>query len=121
MTIAVLLGLTVLVLAVIAWLRGPRGEVSPDAAWKTMARTAARFGYAPRPTQTVYEYATTLGELVPVAERDIQVVASAKVETNYARMKLGGARLDAVKDATRRLRISLLRLMFRRPRRRRRA
>ena len=33
----------------------------------------------------------------------------------------GRGRLDAVKDATRRLRISLLRLVFRRPRRRRRA
>ena len=47
-------------------------------------------------------------------------MADAKVETAYARVRLGGARLDAVRDATRRLRISLLRLVLRRPRRARR-
>jgi transglutaminase-like putative cysteine protease len=110
----------VIALAFAAWLRGPRGELSPDTAWKSMSRTASRFGFGPRPTQTVYEYASSLGDLVPTAERDIQTVATAKVETTYAGVRLGGARLDAIRDATRRLRISLLRLMFRRPRRRRR-
>jgi len=94
--------------------------VSPDTAWRTLSRTAARFGFAPRPTQTVYEFAASLGELVPIAERDIQTIATAKVETSYAGLRLGGARLDAVRDATRRLRVSLIRLAFRRPRRRRR-
>jgi hypothetical protein len=118
--LAVVLAAGVIGLAFVAWLRGPRGELSPDLAWTSMARTASRFGLGPRPTQTVYEYASALGEAVPAAERDIQVVAMAKVETAYAGMKLAGARMDSVRDAARRLRISLLRLAFRRPRRRRR-
>jgi hypothetical protein len=118
--LAVLLGLAVLAAGVLAWARGPRGEVSPDTAWRTLSRTASRFGFGPRPTQTVYEYAASLGELVPVAGHDLQVVADAKVETTYARARLGGARLDAVRDATRRLRVSLLRLALRRVGRRRR-
>ncbi|MEW6223437.1 MAG: transglutaminase domain-containing protein [Chloroflexota bacterium] len=102
-----------------AWLRGPRGEISPDRAWFNLARAASRLGFAPRPTQTVYEYAATLGELVPVAKPDLRTVAEAKVETSYARVRLGGDRLRAVRDATRRLRLSMLRLALRRGARRR--
>ena len=125
-TLLILLGsilaLIVTTMAIAAWIRGPRGEVSPDAAWQTMSRSASRFGFARRPTQTVYEYATSLGDLVPVARTDLQTVADAKVETTYANVRLVGTRLDAVRVATRRLRLSLLRLAFRRrrPRRRRR-
>ena len=115
-----MLALVVFAIAVAAWARGPRGEVSPESAWQTLSRTASRLGFGPRPTQTVYEYAAALGELVPVAEKDLHTVAEAKVETAYAGARLGGARLDAVRDATRRLRISMLRLVLRRPRRRRR-
>jgi Domain of unknown function (DUF4129) len=94
--------------------------MTPDAAWSSMSKAASRFGFGPRPTQTVYEYAASLGELVPVAKGDLETVATAKVETTYAGVRLGGARLDAVRDATRRLRISLLRLLFRRSRKGRR-
>ena len=114
--LSVLLAAVVVMVAVAAWLRGPRGEVSPDAAWQSMSKAASRFGFGPKPTQTVYEYAAALGELVPVAKPDLQTVAEAKVETTYAGLRLGGARLDAVRAATRRLRISLARLLFRRPR-----
>ena len=117
---AVLLTVVVVTVAIAAWLRGPRGQMSPDTAWQSMSSAASRFGFGPKPTQTVYEYATALGELVPVAKADLQTVAEAKVETTYAGLRLGGARLDAVRDATRRLRISLLRLLFRRPRKGRR-
>ena len=106
-----LLGLTVFALAFAAWVRGPRGEVSAEAAWKTMARTAsAGSGIAPRPTQTVYEYASALGELVPVAERDIEMIATAKVETSYAGVRLAAreARRRAGCDAP--APVSLLRL-----------
>ncbi len=112
--LTVLLALLVGGIALAAWLRGPRGEISPDTAWRTMARGASRLGFGPRPTQTVYEYAASLGELVPVAKADLRTVADAKVETEYARLRLGGDRLHAVRDATRRLRISLLRLVFHR-------
>ncbi len=60
------------------------------------------------------------GSSCPWREKDLHTVAEAKVETAYAGARLGGARLDAVRDATRRLRISMLRLALRRPRRRRR-
>ncbi len=116
--ISALLALVVLAAAIAAWMRGPRGEVSPELAWRSLSRTASRLGFAPRPTQTVYEYAASLGDLVPVAGDDLQVVAAAKVETTYARARLGPSRLDAVRAANRRLRVSLLRLVLRRPRRR---
>ena len=77
-------------------------------------------GFGPRPTQTVYEYAAALGELVPVAQRDIETVADAKVETAYAGAKLAARGSTRSVRAARRLRISLLRLVFRRPKRRRR-
>ena len=114
-----LLALAVLAAAVVAWARGPRGEVSPESAWQRPSRTASRLGFAPRPTQTIYEYTAALLDLVPVAHEDLRTVADAKVETAYARVRLAGARLDQVRDATRRLRFSLLRLALRRPRRRR--
>ena len=104
--------------AVAAWVRGPRGEITPDRAWLSMSKAASRLGFGPRANQTVYEYATSLSELVPVASADLNTVATAKVETSYARARLGGDRLSAVGQATRRLRVSLLRLAFRRGRRR---
>ncbi len=104
-------------IALAAWVRGPRGEISPDGAWASLSKAASRLGFGPRANQTVYEYATSLGELVPVARADLATVADAKVETSYARARLGGDRLQAVGHATRRLRISLLRLAFRRGRR----
>jgi transglutaminase-like putative cysteine protease len=116
--LALVLGALVLGAAVAAWMRGPRGELSPDAAWRTMSRSASRLGFSQRPTQTVYEYAAALGDLVPDAREDLGVVATAKVETTYAGAQLGGERLDAVRSAARRLRVTLLRLVFRRGRRR---
>jgi transglutaminase-like putative cysteine protease len=117
--LTIILGVLVVGVALAAWARGPRGEMSPDAAWQAMARSAARFGFGPRPTQTYYEYSAALGDLVPVAREDLGVVATAKVETTYAGTRLAGARLEAVRHATRRLRVSLLRLLFRRRVRRR--
>ncbi len=113
-----LLGLGSLI--VVAWWRGPRGEVSPDTAWSAVSRLASRFGFAQRPTETVYEYATSLGELVPVARPDIRTVAEAKVETTYARVQLPPEHEQAVASAMRRLRLSLTRLVFARILRRRR-
>jgi len=118
--IAVLLAGTLGALIAIAWWRGPRGEVSPDTAWTTVSKAASRFGFAPRPTQTVYEYATSLGDLVPIARPDISTIADAKVETTYARAELTPEREHAVVLAMRRLRVSLVRLLFTRGRRKKR-
>lgn len=120
-TVFILLaGLLVLLLGAgiaVAWVRGPRGEITPDSAWRTLVRLAGRVGAAPRPTQTVYEYTDGLARLVPAAREDLAVVATARVETVYAKVQLAPDRLDAVKQAMRRLRPALVRLVFRaRPR-----
>ncbi|HEU0236314.1 MAG TPA: transglutaminase domain-containing protein [Candidatus Limnocylindrales bacterium] len=112
--IAVLLAVVVGGLAFIAWQRGPRGGTGPDDAWRGIGRLAGRFGFGPRPTQTVYEYAGALGEVLPASRPELQTVARAKVEVAYGRTVLSEARLRALRDAQRRLRVSLLRLAFRR-------
>jgi hypothetical protein len=102
----------------IAWQRGPRGATGPDAIWQGIGRIAARFGFGPRPTQTVYEYAGALGEVLPMSRPELETVAHAKVEVAYGRGVLTDERLRALRDAHRRLRVSLLRLAFRRRERR---
>ena len=79
-------GLLVLVmgfLVFVAWQRGPRGETTPDRAYRTVTGLAARFGFGPRANQTVYEYAGTLGEVLPIARPELETVARAQVETVY--------------------------------------
>ena len=108
-------------IAAFAWRRGPRGPTTPDGAFGGVARLAARFGFGPRPTQTAYEYAAALGDVLPNVRPELHTVATAKVEVAYGRRALGDDQLRAVRDAYRRLRVSLLRLAFRRkdrPRRR---
>ena len=107
-------------IAFAVWQRGPRGATSADRAYGTVARLAAGFGFGPRPTETVYEFAGALGEALPSARPELQTVARAKVETAYGRQILGDDRLAALRAAQRRLRLSLLRLAFRRKDRRRR-
>jgi hypothetical protein len=102
------------------WQRGPRGATSADRAYGTVSRLAARFGFGPRPTETVYEFAGALGELLPAIRPELHTVAVAKVETAYGHQVLGDERLAALRAAQRRLRVSLLRLAFRRKDRRRR-
>ncbi len=113
---AVLLGLFVLAAAFVAWWRGPRGEVSPERAWSSLSRAAGRFGVRQRPTQTIYEYASALGELVPVARADLRTVADATVEATYGGTELAPGRIMAVRAAMRRLRLSMFRLVVRRVR-----
>jgi hypothetical protein len=91
-----------------------RSDIGVAEAYRRMVGMATRLGYGPRPSQTVYEYAEAIGTLVPTAKVDLMTVATARVETTYARRQLGQDRLAAVADAARRLRISLLRLFFRR-------
>ena len=62
----------------------------------------------------MYEYASTLGAAVPIAKVDLETVARAKVETAYARKHLSNDRLRGLRDANRRLRVNLLRLVLRR-------
>ncbi len=112
--VAGLLALIVGAAIAASWWRGPRGVVNADSAWRSMSRLASRFGFAPRPTETVYEYAATLGDALPVARPDLQTVARAKVEFAYGRATMTEDRLASVREATRRLRVQLLRLAIRR-------
>ena len=116
--VGLLLLLVVGSLAVIAWRRGPRGATTADAAYGMVTRMASRLGFGPRPNQTVYEYAGVLGEVLPDVRPELQTVAQAKVEAVYGRQMLSGDRVARLRDAQRRLRVSLLRLAFRRKERR---
>jgi transglutaminase-like putative cysteine protease len=116
--IGLLLLLAVVAAAVIAYRRGPRGATTADAAYGMVTRIASRLGFGPRPNQTVYEYAGVLGEVLPDARPELQTVAQAKVESVYARQVLSSDRIQRLRDAQRRLRVSLLRLAFRRKERR---
>ena len=115
--VAILLVVVVGALAFVAWRRGPRGPVSADGAYGMVTRVATRFGFGPRPNQTVYEYAGALAEVLPDARPELETVARAKVEVAYGGRLLGADRLTALRDAQRRLRTSLLRLALRRDRR----
>jgi len=108
----------VLLGAFLAWRRGPRGPTTPENAYAGVARLAARFGFGPRPTQTAYEYAAALGDVLPNVRPELQTVAAAKVEVAYGAKALGEDRIRALRESYRRLRVSLLRLVFRRRRRR---
>ena len=115
--VAVLLLIVVGSISFMVWRRGPRGATSPDRAYGSVTRLAARLGYGPRPNQTVYEYAGALGDVLPDARPALETVAQAKVESAYGRAILGPDRIQALRDAERRLRVTLLRLLFRRGKR----
>jgi hypothetical protein len=105
-------------IAFVVWQRGPRGPVSADGAYGSVTSLARRLGFGPRPDQTVYEFAGALGDAVPIARPELETVARAKVEVAYGGRVLGADRLAELKTAQRRLRVRLLRLLFRRDRRR---
>jgi transglutaminase-like putative cysteine protease len=116
--IAVLLTVIVGALAAVAWRRGPRGPISADDAYGSISRLAARLGFGPRPTQTVYEYAGALADELPTVRPELETVARAKVEVAYGGRDLPDDRMSALRQAHRRLRVQLLRLIPRRRRRR---
>lgn len=97
----------------IAWRRIP--STQPELAYSGITRLASRLGYAPRPSQTTYEYAARLADLVPVARPDLELLATAKVEAVYGRRAAGSALLVRIGAAYRHARTGLLRLLFRRP------
>ncbi len=113
-----LLAIAMGALAFIAWQRGPRTPVEPDTVYRSLVGLARRFGFAPRPSQTIFEYTGALGEILPGARPDLQTVADAKVEVAYGRRELGPERLRSLRDAQRRLRVAMLGLLFRRRQRR---
>lgn len=115
--IAVVLGSIGLFLFVLAfWARRRRlAPTEPELAYASISRMASRLGYGPRPYQTVYEFAAGLGELVPVARADLQLIATAKVEAAYGNRRPIDSMRRGIATAYRRVQIGLLRLVIRRP------
>lgn len=109
------LALAVLLLAFLAYRRSGGLMPQPDSVYRGVVRLAGRLGYAPRPTQTVYEYVGMLGEALPASRPDLEVVGRAKVEVAYGHHALDEGRLRDLGAAQRRLRVRLLRLLWRRP------
>jgi len=117
---AILLLALVVLVAFLAYRRGPRGAMTPDRVYGSVAGLARRFGFGPRPTETAFEYATALGDILPGVRPELQTVATAKVEVAYGRRELGEDRMRSLRDSYRRVRVAILRLAFRRDRRRKR-
>ena len=117
--IGIILVIGVGALALAALRRTPRKPMHPDQAWGSVARLAARFGLGPRPSQTVYEYAGSLGDAVPAARMELTTIARAKVEVAYGNRDLGSDRLRNIAAAYQRLRLALLGVIVRRGFRRR--
>jgi transglutaminase-like putative cysteine protease len=90
-------------------------ETEPELAYRGVTSLAARLGYGPRPSQTAYEFAAGLGQLVPVAQEDLHLIATAKVEATYGQRSPAEGLLQRLGLAYRRVRFGLLRLMIRRP------
>jgi len=90
-------------------------QTEPEQAYRGVARMATRLGYGPRPSQTAYEFAAGLGELVPIASGDLRMIATAKVEATYGRQAPGETMRRSLGIAYRRVRLGLLRLVMRRP------
>ncbi|MGI8928760.1 MAG: transglutaminase TgpA family protein [Candidatus Limnocylindrales bacterium] len=90
-------------------------QTEPELAYRGVARMATRLGYGPRPSQTAYEFAAGLGELVPIASGDLKMIATAKVEATYGRRTPGETMRRSLGIAYRRVRLGLLRLVIRRP------
>lgn len=118
-SLVIVLLATVGLIAFLAWRRGPRGATTPEGVYSSISGIARRFGFGPRPTQTAFEYAAALGDILPGVRPELHTVASAKVEVAYGRRELGDDRIRALRVSYRRLRVALLRLALRRGDRRR--
>lgn len=118
--IAIILAVGIGALAFAAYRRNPGKPMDPDQAWGSVSRLATRFGLGPRPSQTVYEYAGSLGDAVPAARVELTTIARAKVEVAYGRRALESDRLRRIAEAYRRLRFAILGVVLRRGLRRRR-
>jgi hypothetical protein len=113
--VAGMLILAVAVVIVVIASRRRRVPAGANVTYDSVARIAKRFGYGPLPSQTAYEYADRLAIVVPAVRDDLHVVATAKVESVYGRREPSDELRLRLWRAYRRVRLSLLRLVLRRP------
>ena len=114
---AAIIGLFATVLSVLLLFRLRRLPEGDDSlAYRGIVSLATRLGYGPHPSQTEYEYADTLSEVIPTVRDDLHVVADARVETAYGQRKIGSERKGVLRSAYARIRTALLRLSLRRGR-----
>ncbi|HWH37331.1 MAG TPA: transglutaminaseTgpA domain-containing protein [Candidatus Limnocylindrales bacterium] len=114
--VVLLLAAVTLVMLYATRVRRRSSPLEAGRAYDAMARLATRLGHGPRPTQTIYEYTGSLSQLVPAVAADLRTLATAKVEATYARRPQTWALGHRLALAYRRVRLNLLRLLFRRPR-----
>jgi transglutaminase-like putative cysteine protease len=109
--IAGLLLLTTFGLLFVRLRRLPKGE--GGLAFRGIVSLATRLGYGPHPSQTEYEYASSLSETIPSVRDDLYLVADARVESAYGQREIGAERQVGLRRAYARIRTALLRLSLR--------
>jgi hypothetical protein len=85
-----------------------------DRAWMRLSLAADRAGVAPRPSETVYEYAGWLEEQIPTRRPEIRTLADGKVWQDYSGRRLSSSAAARIEAAWQRLRIPLVILTLRR-------
>ncbi len=112
--VAILIGL-----AVFIWVRlrsvQRRWRFLPagDRAWSRLSFAADRAGVAPRPSETVYEYAGWLEEQIPSRRPEIRTLADGKVWQDYSGRRMSTSAAAALEAAWRRLRLPFASLTLR--------
>jgi hypothetical protein len=109
--IAGMLLLTTFGLLFVRLRRLPKGE--GGLAFRGIVSLATRLGYGPHPSQTEYEYASSLSETIPSVRDDLYLVADARVESVYGQREIGAEQQVGLRRAYARIRTALLRLWLR--------
>ena len=78
-----------------------RGLPTIDSAWGKTRLLGAYAGHAPRPSETPYEYAATLGRQIPEVQEPLRTIAHARVQDRYAPGGATPAERDAAAAAWR--------------------
>ena len=112
-----ILALLLTVLSVLLLYRLRRLPAGDDSlAYRGIVSLATRLGHGPHPSQTEYEYASSLSDAIPTVRDELYVVADARVETAYGQRRLDAERRGLLRQAYARIRTALLRLSLRRKR-----
>ncbi|MEX1295160.1 MAG: transglutaminase domain-containing protein [Candidatus Limnocylindrales bacterium] len=112
--LAGIVGLLVAAVSVVLLFRLRRLPEGDDSlAYRGIVSLATRLGYGPHPSQTEYEYASTLSETIPAVRRDLYVVTEAQVQTTYGEHELDAAHRGMLRPSYARIRTALLRLSLR--------